>query len=724
MPSPKSGPAPTVFGWSGRLALVAGDGIAALQDGPLAQARFADPSGVALDASGRIYVSDAGRSNRIRVISADGMVSTLAGSTEGFVDGAGAAAAFNTPSGSALDAAGNLIVADTGNHAIRKVTPLGVVSTVAGSGVAGFADGPARQAQFNGPIGVAVDPRGQIYVADTYNDRIRLIAADGSVSTLAGGDRPGAEDGHGSDAYFDTPCAVALDAAGNLWIADTHNDAIRKLAPTGDVSTFPALATQAADTGVRRPLSVAVTHDGFLYVGELSRGRVVQYSPAGEMAVLTDRLFRAAGLAVDVAGAVYVSDAQSARVHKILPRALPLAATIARPAQPPPPLTTNPSTLVSPAAPTSATPATVAAPAPSSAVVQMPSSSALDRQPVEPVIDAAGPAANAPLPQTDGRWPVKPQTEWHEIAGTLGEVRGNSQGESRDHLHAGLDIHAEVGAEVLAIADAKVSDPLSAWGFGELSEGFALDTLDYIHMRVGRTLQGKPIDPARFELLPGADGKPERVRVRRGTRFRVGDVLGTVNAMTHVHLSLDGNDAQRNAIALNFIDLTDHIAPTIDSVQLLDAAGQTLSKKRKGRLLVPRDAAGIQIVVDAWDHVDNNLARRRLGLYTLGYQILNRDGTPLPGFETPRMNIEFNRMPLDESAVKIVYADKSGETVHGNAVTHFRYVVTNRVRDGRAETGSWSTAALPAGDYILRVIARDYAGNQAKRGSEIGLTLE
>ena len=132
----------------------------------------------------------------------------------------------------------------------------------------------------------------------------------------------------------------------------------------------------------------------------------------------------------------------------------------------------------------------------------------------------------------------------------------------------------------------------------------------------------------------------------------------------------------------------------------------------------------MQIVVDAWDQVDNNLPRRRLGLYALGYQVLRADGMPLPGFETPRMNIEFNRMPADQEAVKAIYAPGSGITVHGSAATHFKYLLTNTVRDGELATGTWRTEGLPAGDYTLRITARDYSGNVAGTGRDLGLVLE
>ena len=191
-PRKPAGPQATPLGWAGQLQLRAGDGVLGLRDGLAAQARFADPYGLALGRDGTLYVADAGDNNRIRAIRADGSVVSLAGSSEGFRDGNGAAAAFNTPSGMALDAAGNLYIADTGNHAIRKLSPQGVVSTLAGDGSAGYLDGPAAQARFNGPTGVAVDAQGRVYVADTYNDRIRVIGNDGQVRTLAGGERPAA----------------------------------------------------------------------------------------------------------------------------------------------------------------------------------------------------------------------------------------------------------------------------------------------------------------------------------------------------------------------------------------------------------------------------------------------------------------------------------------------------------------------------------------------------
>ena len=666
-------PAPTPFGWTAQLRLAAGDGVRGMRNGPAALARFDDPYGIAVAPDGTMYVADAGDNNRIRRIGIDGAVTTLAGFNEGFADGDGTAARFDTPSGLALDAAGNLYVADTGNHAIRKITPLGMVSTVAGTGVAGFRDGDRTQAQFNGPIGVAVDAHGNVYVADTYNDRIRKIDPQGQVSTLAGGDRPGSDDGVGVVARFDTPTALAVDAQGIVWVADTRNNAIRRVAPDGTVTTPYYAGQEQSVRALHRPMSVALTGDGVLYVGEMSWGRVIQLSRDGRAHVLTgaiqaQRLSRPAGLALDAKGALLVADPGSRRLHRIVPVDAATATTM-------------------------------------------------------PTLGAVGPAPNDPLPATGGRWPLHPQDGWHEVVGTLGEVRGNYDNESRDHLHGGLDIRGDVGAQVLAIADGKVSSPSGAWALGELGEGMAIDGLSYIHMRVGRDARDAVSDPSRFQLLRDGAGEPERMRVLRGTRFKAGEVLGTINRMAHVHLSVGASGFERNAVALGFTGYADHYAPHIDGIELRDRSDQVLPKRSDGRVAVPR-GTGVQIVVDAWDQVDNNLPRRRLGLHAVGYQVLRADGTPWPGYETPRMNIEFNRMPADPDAVKVAYAPGSGITVHGSAATHFKYVVSNTVRDGQLAAGLWQPDELPAGDYLLRITAVDYMGNAASSGRDLPIALE
>ena len=179
-------PAPLETSWAAVVRTVAGN-VGPYADGPLSAAGFVEPFGIAVGLDGVIYVTD-GVSHRVRRITVDGRVETLAGSVRGFRDGPATAAQFDTPSAIALDAAGVLYVADTGNHAVRRITPDGVVDTLAGDGTPGDADGPA--ARFNGPVGVALDGTGRVIVADTYNDRIRAIAHDGRVTTIAGGPTP------------------------------------------------------------------------------------------------------------------------------------------------------------------------------------------------------------------------------------------------------------------------------------------------------------------------------------------------------------------------------------------------------------------------------------------------------------------------------------------------------------------------------------------------------
>ena len=290
-------PTPTALGWPATLTTVAGDGERGFADGAAGQVRFSDPFAVAIDAKGALYVADAGETNRIRKIGADGLITTLPG-------------VFDTPSGLAVDKAGNIYVADTGANSIRRIGSDGVVTTLAGDGTAGFRDGAAGQARFNGPIGIAADASGNVYVADTYNDRIRMITREGEVKTLAGGAAPGFADGHGASAAFDTPCGLALDRTGALLIADTGNDAIRRLDKDGQVSTLAHAAREERGAALRAPMGLAATADGYLYITAFHSGRILELSPKGDLVVLTGqgalapesralRLARPAGLAVD-----------------------------------------------------------------------------------------------------------------------------------------------------------------------------------------------------------------------------------------------------------------------------------------------------------------------------------------------------------------------------------------------------------------------------------------
>ncbi len=182
---------------------------------------------MAVDASGNVFVAD-DVNHRIRKLTPAGIVTTVAGSILGSADGTGANAQFNRPSGIAIDALGNLYVADEFNSRIRKITPTGTVSTLAGT-TSGFADADGIAARFNKPRGIAVDRAGNVYVADTENNRIRKISPSGTVSTLAGGSNGigGYKDGPAEDALFRAPSGIAIDASGNIYVGDAANNRIR-----------------------------------------------------------------------------------------------------------------------------------------------------------------------------------------------------------------------------------------------------------------------------------------------------------------------------------------------------------------------------------------------------------------------------------------------------------------------------------------------------------------
>ena len=255
-------------------------GISGSADGTGSDARFNNPSGVAVDGTGNVYVADT-MNNTLRKVTSLGVVSTLAGSpgTVGSVDGMGSAALFQGPQGLAIDTGSNLYVADTNNHTIRKVVPsTGVVTTAAGlAGNSGSTDGLGSLGRFNYPAGVAIDGAGNLYVADTENHTIREISPSGTVSTLAGlAGSSGGVDGTGSAARFDSPSDLAVDSSGNVYVVDTDNFTIREIVPsTGVVTTLAGLAgasgsTDGVGSAVRffHPAGIAVDSSSNLYVAD------------------------------------------------------------------------------------------------------------------------------------------------------------------------------------------------------------------------------------------------------------------------------------------------------------------------------------------------------------------------------------------------------------------------------------------------------------------------
>ncbi len=227
---------------SGTVTLLAGSGKPGQTDGQGAAAQFKSPGGIAVDEPRQvIYVADTAN-NVIRRVSFSGLVTTFAGSGRGdFADGTGTQASFKSPAGIAVDATGNVYVADTGNSRIRIISPAGVVGTMAGGTHDGFADGAALQALFKQPEGVAVSPAGTVFISDTKNNVIRKLE-NGIVTTVAGTGHGGFVNGSGATAEVKEPSGIAVDDAGNLYVADAKNNAIRRIVLAGSSVTVTTLA--------------------------------------------------------------------------------------------------------------------------------------------------------------------------------------------------------------------------------------------------------------------------------------------------------------------------------------------------------------------------------------------------------------------------------------------------------------------------------------------------
>ncbi len=250
------------------------------EDGLGADARFHGPVGLAIDTADNLYVAEY-QSCTIRKITPTGQVSTLAGQlAAGFADGQGSSASFDHPVGLAIDTTGNLYVADANNKRIRKVTPGGLVSTVAGTGVAGFTDGPVAAATLDRPYGVAVAPDGTIYFTEMWGHLVRRVT-QGQVQTVAGtAGSQGARDGRGAAARFHSPLGLSVDAAGAVYVADGANDTLRKVLPDGTTTT---VAGQAGTSGYGTGPVASVRLNGPL--GCLVSGRGVYVSFQGSYVI-------------------------------------------------------------------------------------------------------------------------------------------------------------------------------------------------------------------------------------------------------------------------------------------------------------------------------------------------------------------------------------------------------------------------------------------------------
>lgn len=359
---------------------VAGDGyLTSVGDGgPATSAILGNPAGVALDASGSLYIADSG-TNRVRQVTAAGLIQTMAGTGTAGTGQDGVAAAKSNlwaPMGLAPGPAGNLFIADTANHRIRLVNLSGVISTFAGTGLTPYtgqtaggppatqADGwPPLQVNLWAPRDVCVDRSGAVFIVDTNNNRVLRVAANGSVTHTAAGNGTAGDFGDGGSAplaQLNQPGACAIDTAGNLYIADTLSHRIRKVTPSGIISTVAGtgIAGFSGDGGpataaqLNAPSGIAAEDDGNLFIADTNNQRIRQVTPDGTIQTiaglgtpgfsgdggdaLNAQLSAPAGLLLDGAGDVYVADAGNHRVRRLVPQAAAAQSTV--PAAPAPTL--------------------------------------------------------------------------------------------------------------------------------------------------------------------------------------------------------------------------------------------------------------------------------------------------------------------------------------------------------------------------------------------------
>jgi DNA-binding beta-propeller fold protein YncE len=638
--------------------------------------QFGEPFGIAVNNKGEIYVAD-GEKNEIPFLGPDGKTLLLNNSVE-------------TPSGIAFDRRGDVIVANTGENTIVKVDLSGTGIVVAGrTGTSGHLDGPARESLFNRPVGVAVADDGTIYVADTYNDRIRVLRNStstslansegvppyiGDVSTLAGSTR-GIADGVGASAQFDTPLGLAMWGE-RLLVADAGNRRIRVVEPDGRVWTlagngggdlvdgFPLQASFV------RPTAIAVAPDGAIYVADGNAIRVIgrRSFPYVETISsdrrgfrdgnpLTAQFNRPSGLAFDDKGRLLVADSDNGLV-RVFDFEQPLQGKA---------------------------------------------------EPIRPKAFTAEEFRKLQPP----RWPYDPPEAKRDIAGTLGEVRGEIVDEKSEvWFHNGLDIAGGYGETARFIRDEKVLNPMSAENFGTLRELLRMPTIGYIHIRLGRDKDDRLFGDPRFIFSNDPYGKLNGVRVPRGAKFTSGDPIGTLNPMNHVHLIAGPSGAEMNALAaLTLPGVSDSIPPVIDSATIFDEGWNEI--ETQGGTWRIKLSGKTRIVVRAFDRMDGNPERRRLGVYRVGYQVLNGNGSARTDID---WTITFDRNPSWE-AVKTVYARDSKSGATGETI--FNYIATNRLKPDSFSEDFLDVSKFEPGNYTVRVLAADFFGNQSFKDIQI-----
>jgi sugar lactone lactonase YvrE len=590
---------------------------------------------------------------------------------------------FNTPSGIAFDKNGDLIVADSGSHSIKKVKiSTGEIEPVAGvEGKKGFVDGDVNTALFNAPIGIAVSGN-KIFVADTYNDKIRLIES-GKVSTLAGSEQGFADAADGQFARFDTPCGLAMWSDGKILVADTGNKRLRVVEANGKTWTLSggtsAPTTDSVDgflhaAGFSEPIAVAVNKLGVIYVTDENSIRVInrRFYPLVETITNTkpgfidgnlrnSRLSRPSGLALDESGNLFVADSENQNIRVLTGQEIGTQTTAGE---------------------------------------------------VEASRFSPEEFRNLQPP----RWSFNPPEKKREIAGTLGEIRGAiTEKDTAAWFHNGLDIVGSYGETASFVRSEKVLRPLTVENFATPRELIRMPSIGYIHIRFGRDKDDQPFTDERFQFSIDESRKINGLRIGRGTKFEAGEAIGTLNSMNHVHLIAGRSGAEMNALdALIFPGISDTLAPEIEKVSLFGENWQEFETESVNERI--KLTGRTRIVVRAFDRMDENSNRRKLGVYKIGYQILKEDKIPV---QEIKWTISFDRLPEPE-AVKFVYAkdSQSGYTPQ----TIFNYIASNEISGGNFRENFFDPGSLENGNYILRTFTADFFGNLASEDVKIEIS--
>jgi sugar lactone lactonase YvrE len=332
----KPAPKPTVY----TVSTLAGSGSPGAVNGTGTAASFTSPSGLAVSSGGVLYVGDFGNSLVRTINLTSGAVTTVAGTgTQGLLNGSALSAEFNGTANIIFDKSGNLFVADEQNNVIRKISSAGTVTTVAGAGISGYLDGPVGTAEFNHPEGMVIDANGDIYVVESANNDVRKITmSTGMVSTYAGTGVAGLTNGPVASATFHSPYGITMDVSGNLYVADIVNNCIRKITvSTNTVSTFAGSGTQGLTNGPAAtatfyfPAGVAFDSKGNLYVGEIRNNTIRKIATDGTVSTYAGNgaqgstdgpaasasFYQPIGLTFDSNDNLYIADEYNNKIRKV-----------------------------------------------------------------------------------------------------------------------------------------------------------------------------------------------------------------------------------------------------------------------------------------------------------------------------------------------------------------------------------------------------------------------